>query len=172
MNVDGVVLLRVRQDEVQQKRLPAARRAQHQRVPHVTVVEIPVIRRSGARSRTRPGSPPPRCATRALAGARREQERQIRAVRVEQRQAAKVVGAVPGHRGEPSVQEVVALLEHGPVVRRERFHAGRRRSDRAGAVAVDEHDGQRTRAKDMPVDVQLGERLPQLAERSPPQSRR
>ena len=42
---DGVVLLRVREDEVQQERLAAPGRAQDERVADIVVVQVPEVRR-------------------------------------------------------------------------------------------------------------------------------
>ena len=52
----------------------------------------------------------------------REQEAQVRQVRLEQRQPAQVVGAVAGNDAEPGVQQVVALLEGAAVVGGEHLH--------------------------------------------------
>ena len=59
---ERVVLLQVRDEEVQQEALAAARRAQHQRVPHV--VDMQVVRSTGSATASRT----PRSAGRPDAG--------------------------------------------------------------------------------------------------------
>ena len=92
---DGLrrVLLGVRDQEVQQKALAAARRAKHEGVADVLNVEVERVRRPVGRLEHRERLPSQVRAHR-VAVIQREQEAQIRDVGFEQREPAEVVSAV------------------------------------------------------------------------------
>ena len=150
----GVVLLDVRQQEVQQEGLPAARRAEHDGVRHVLVVQVEVERRPVGRLqdgqvlapevRIRGGSP-----------VQREEERQVRVVGVEQVQVAEVGGAAAGNRRQPGVQEVRALLHQRGVVRREHLETVGDAPRQGGPVLVPQHDAEGTLAEEPAVQLDL-----------------
>ena len=110
-----LVLLRVGDEEVQEKALAAARGAQHQRVPDVLDVQIERVRRVVRRLEDRQRLSLEVCAH-SFALIEREHEAQIRRIRFQQRQTAQVVSAVPRDDAQPGVQKVVGLVEHSAVV--------------------------------------------------------
>ena len=109
------VLLRVRDQEVQQEALAAARRAEHQRVADVLHVQVEGVRRPVRRLEDGQGLLS-KVRAHGVAVIEREQEAQVREVRFEQREAPKVVRAVSRDDAQPGVEQVVGLLEEAAVV--------------------------------------------------------
>ena len=163
---DGVVLLRVRQQEVQQERLAATpSRPGPATWPDVVVMQVPEVRRLVLGLEDRQALAAAEVRARPRARVQREQEAQIRDVRVQQRQAAQIVGAVAGHDREPGIQEVVTLLVE--VLRRARQRPSRTRrrvrSRRRGSWSYGD-DRQRAGAEEVAVDLHLGEALAELVD--------
>ena len=159
-----LVLLRVRDEEVQEKALAAARGAQHQRVPDVLDVQVERVRRlvrrleDGQRLALEVGA-------HAFALIEREQEAQIRGIRFQQRQPPQVVRAVPRDDAQPGVQQVVGLLEDGAVVDGNAFLASAACCWRARASCAVQDQRQRTLPEEVPVDLRLGQRVAELPDR-------
>ena len=155
---DGLrrVLLRVRDQEVQQEALAAAGRAEHERVADVLHVQVEGVRRPVRRLEDRQRFLPEVRAD-GIAVIEREQEAQVGDVRFEQREASQVVRAVAGHDAQPGVQQVVGLLEEAAVVHGHRLHGfGRLVLQRARVGAV-QHQRQRALAEEVAVDLQFGQ---------------
>ena len=160
-----LVLLRVGHQEVEQEALAAAGGAEHQRVPDVLDVEVEGVRRVMRRLEDGQGFAPEVRAD-ALAAVQREQEAEVRGVRLEQRQAAQVLGAVAGHDAQPGVQQVVGLLEQAAVVHGERPSslrppgAATPRPSSPCRTSVSEHV-----PKKWPLTSSLGQGIAQLPDR-------
>lgn len=159
-----VVLLGVRDQEVEQEALPAAGRSQHQRVTDVLHVQVEgvgrLVRRLEHRKRLAPqmradGGP-------LVPG---EQETHVGQVRLEEREPTQVVRAVARDDGQPGVQQVVGLLEQAAVVDRHGLHGFRRLSLERAAVNAVKHEGQGRLSEVVAVDLHLGEGIAQLAHR-------
>ena len=88
----------MRDQEVQQEALAAARRPEHERVADVLDVQVEGIRRLVGVSNDGERLPP-QMRTDRLAVVEREQEAQVRDVGLEQRQPPQVVRAVAGDDG-------------------------------------------------------------------------
>ena len=111
----------MRDQEVQQEALAAARGAEHQRVADVLHVQIESVGRPVRRLEHRQRLLS-KVRADGVAVIEREQEAQVRQVRFEQREASKIVRAVPRDDAQPRVEEVVGLLEEAAVVDRHRLH--------------------------------------------------
>ena len=95
----------------------------------------------------------------------REQEAQVREVRLEQREPPKVVRAVARDDAQPGVQQVVGLLEEAAVVDGHRLHRlGGLLLQRARIRAV-QHERQRAPPEEVAVDLELRQRVAELADR-------
>ena len=104
----------------------------------------------------------PKVRAHGVAVIEREQEAQVREVRFEQREAPKVVRAVAGDDAQPGVQQVVGLLEETAVVNGHGLHGlGGLMLQRAGSVSV-QHQRERALAEEVPVDLQLRQRVAEL----------
>ena len=161
---DGVVLLGVRDDEIQQERLAAPRRAEDERVADVVAVQIPEVRRLMIGLEDRQTLAAAEVRAGAVPGVQGEQEAQVRDVGIEEREAPQIVRRIAGHDREPGVQEVVTLLVECSVVPGKGFHALRDAPIEPVRVAVVDHDRQRAVAEEMPAHLHLGQALPQLAD--------
>src|ERR1700730_15828549 len=105
----GVVLLRVRDQEVDEKALPGSGGAQDQRVTDVLHVQVERVRRlvrrlkDGQRVLTEMGADP-------IALIEGEQKTKVRKVRLQHREPSRVVSAVPRHDAQPGVEQVVRFV--------------------------------------------------------------
>ena len=73
--------------------------------------------------------------------------------------------SVPRNRREPSVQEVVGLLEETSIVGSHRLHRFRSRLLQLPHVIAEQHDGQRAQAEEVPIDLEFGQRIAELIHR-------
>ena len=102
-------------EEVEQKALAAAGRAEDERVADVLDVQVEGVRRvvrrleDGERLASQMGA-------HRVAVIQREQEAQVGEIRLEQRQPPEVVRAVARDDREPRVEQVVGLFEEAAVV--------------------------------------------------------
>ena len=172
MTVIGSYFWRVRDEEVQQEALAAARRAQHQRVADVLDVQSRSEYGVWCRVSKMASASRPRCGTDAWPGIEREEKAQVGVVRLEQRQPPEVVGAVAGHDAQPGVEQVVGLLDERAVVGRHHLDRFRRGALDDARVAVEQHQRQGTFAEEVAVDLQLGQRVAELPHRGARRSRR
>src|SRR5439155_5618943 len=115
---DGVVPLCLRDEEIQQETFAAACGTQNKRVADVVNVQGEVVGGLVTCFEDRQRFPIEVAALR-LAAIQREQEAQVRAVRLQKRQATQVVSAVAWHDAEPSVQKVVGFLDENAIVSRD-----------------------------------------------------
>ncbi len=157
------VALKVRNQEVQQKRLSAARRAKDQRMSDILDVEVQVVRRAVGRIKDRQRFSS-QVGVVLGAGVVAKQQGEIGIVRVKEVHRSDVVRAVPGEHGEPRVQQVVALVGHLRVVRRKRFEAGADAPFQRYGISVRKHDGHRVLAKIPAVERQLMETRAQVSD--------
>ena len=94
----------------------------------------------------------------------REQKTQVGQVRLEQRQAPKVVSAVPRDNAQPRVEEAVGLLEEAAVVDGHRLHRFGRLVLERPRVRPVQHKGERASSEEVAVNLQFGERIAKLAD--------
>ena len=161
---DGVVLLCVRDEKVQQKALATPGRPQHQRMTDILDVQVErvrgMVRRLEDRQRILP-----QVRADPLARVEGECETEIGKVRFEQCEPPHVVRAVPRHDTQPRVQQVVGFIEKPTVVNGHGFHGlGGLLLQRALVRAV-QHDCQRTGSEKVAVHLKFGQRVPELADR-------
>src|ERR1017187_9596282 len=138
---DGVVLLRMRDDEVEQERLPRAGRALDEGVTDVVMVEVPEIWRLVLGLEDREALAASELGARARSGVERKEKAQVRDIGVEDSQTPEVVGRIAGHDGEPGVQEVVRLLIQGALVPGKGLRAFRDALVQASRIAIEGDDG-------------------------------
>ena len=161
---ERLVFLRVGCEEVQEEALAAAGRPEHQRVPDVLHMEVVVVRRlvprfeHGERLAAAEGRRGP------LALVETEEKAEIGAVRLQQGEAPQVVRAVAGHDGRPGVEQVIALEMEAAVVGGEHLEGLGGRAVLRAAIVAEQHEGQRTLAKEMAADLELRQRVPELAD--------
>src|SRR5262249_46145010 len=117
---EWVVLLRMRRQKVDQEALSGAGCAKDECVADVLDVQIEGVRRVVRGLEYGEGLPTKMTAG-AFAGVEREQEAQIRGVRLEDREASEIVSGISRDDAQPGVEEVVRLLEQAPVVDRHRL---------------------------------------------------
>ena len=160
---ERVVLLRVRREEIGQEALPAAGRTQDERVPHVLDVQVERVRRvmRGFEYRECLAA---KVAAGSLARVEREQEAQIRSVRLQDSEPAQIVSAVPGHDAQPGVQQVVRLLEQAAVVDSHRLLGFGCLVLKRPRILPVYDDGQRCAAEEMPVHFELGQSVAELSD--------
>ena len=158
------VLLRVRDEEVQQKALAASGRAENERVTDVLHVQVEGVRRPVRRLEHGQRLPPQMGAHR-LAVIEREQEAQIGEIRFEQREPPEIVRAVAGDDGQPGVEQVVGLFEETPVVDGHRLHGLGRLVLNRSRVGPVQDERQRALAEEVAVHLQLRQRVTELPDR-------
>ena len=156
MTVYGSYFCTWRQQEVQEERLPAARRPEHDRVGDVLVVQVEVERRPVRRFEDGQVLAP-EVGVGGRSAVEREQERQVGVVGVEQVQVAEIGGAATGDRGQPGVQEVRALLHQRGVVRGEHLETLGDAARQGCPVLVPQHHTEGTLAEEPAVEFDLAE---------------
>ncbi len=91
-----------------------------------------------------------------------EEKAEIGTVRLEQRQTAKVVGAVARNDAHPGIEEVVALLDEAAVVRGQDLGRLGGGALEGAAVHTVQENGERTLAEEMAMHLQLGHGVAEL----------
>ena len=156
-----VVLLGVHHQEVQQEALPAARRAEHERVSDIVDMQVEVVRRLVLGLQDRQGLRV-QVRTARLAGVQGEEEAQVGIVRFEQRQTTEVVRTVAGDDGEPGVQEVVRLVDERAVMAGQHLDGLGGRPLEGARVLAEEDQRERAVAEEVPVHLELGQGVAEL----------
>jgi hypothetical protein len=161
---DRLVLLCMRDEEVQQKTLAAPRRTENQRVADVLDVKIESVWRMVRRLEDGQ-SLSLQMGIHRLTLINVEHEAQICRVGLEQRQAPEVVGAISRNDAQPGVQQVVGLIEDGAIMNGDclgRFGGLLLEDSSFGTM---QHQRQRAVTEEVAVDLGLRQRVTELPDR-------
>src|SRR5882762_11975517 len=88
-----------------------------------------------------------------------EEKAEIGTVRLQQAEAPQVLRAVAGHNGRPGVEQVIGLEMEAAVVGGQHLEGFGGRAVLSAAVVAEQHEGQRTFAKEMTANLELRERV-------------
>ena len=142
MSVRGVLCCRCATRKLSKNDFPLPVAPRTSGMPDVADVEVQVIRRVLRCVHDRQRLPLQMALRGAPLSCANEQG-EIRRIRVEQMHGPHVVCGVTGERGEPRIQQVIALVGDLRVVRRERFQTRADAAFERGLVGIRHDDGQR-----------------------------
>jgi hypothetical protein len=156
-----IVLLRVRDQEVDEKALAAPGGPKDQRVAHILHVQVERVRRVVRRLEDGQRFLMEMRAD-SFALIEGEQKTEIGEVGLQQREPAQVVRVVARHNAQPGVEQVIGFLEHTAVVDRHHFHGFGRAVLKRSRVLAMQDECQGAHPEEMAVDFEFGQRFAQL----------